>query len=54
MLRYNFSMSEVSNSSSKKLNIYVKKSVNALPKVVGFLRVLQFSTTGDVGRVGWD
>jgi hypothetical protein len=31
-----------------------KESVNALPKVVGFLRVLQFPPTGNVDRVGWD
>ena len=29
-----------------------KESVNALPKVVGFLRVLQFPLTGKVDRVG--
>jgi hypothetical protein len=29
-----------------------EKSVNALPKVVGFLRVLQFPPTGKVDRVG--
>jgi hypothetical protein len=28
--------------------------VNALPVVVGFLRVLQFPPTGNVDRVGWD
>ncbi len=27
--------------------------VSALPKVVGFLRVLQFPHTGNVDRVGW-
>ena len=31
-----------------------KESVNALPKVLGFLRVLQFPPTGNVDRVGWD
>ena len=31
-----------------------KESVNALPKVVGFLRVLRFPPTGNVDRVGWD
>jgi hypothetical protein len=29
-----------------------KKSVNALPKIVGFLRVLRFPPTGNVDRVG--
>ena len=29
-----------------------EESVNALPKVVGFLRVLQFPPTGEVDRVG--
>ena len=28
----------------------MKKSVNTLPKVVGFLRVPQFPPTGQVGR----
>jgi hypothetical protein len=32
---------------------YVKKSVNTLPKVVGFFRVLRFRPTGNVDRVGW-
>jgi hypothetical protein len=31
-----------------------KELVNALPKVVGFLRVLRFPSTGNVDRVGWD
>jgi hypothetical protein len=31
-----------------------KESVNALPKVVGFLRVLRFPPTGKVDRVGQD
>jgi hypothetical protein len=31
-----------------------KESVNALPKVVGILRVLRFPPTGNVDRVGWD
>jgi hypothetical protein len=31
-----------------------KESVNALPKVVGFPRVLRFPPTGNVDRVGWD
>jgi hypothetical protein len=31
-----------------------KESVNALPKVVGFLRELRFPPTGNVDRVGWD
>ena len=31
-----------------------KESVNALPKLVGFLRVLRFPPTGNVDRVGWD
>jgi hypothetical protein len=30
-----------------------KESVNALPKVVGFLRVLRFPPTGKVDRVGF-
>jgi hypothetical protein len=30
------------------------ESVNALPKVVGFLRVFWFPPTGNVDRVGWD
>jgi hypothetical protein len=29
-----------------------EESVNALPKVVGFLRVLRFPPTGNVDRVG--
>ena len=29
-----------------------EESVNALPKVVGFLRVLRFPPTGKVDRVG--
>jgi hypothetical protein len=33
---------------------HVKRvKVNALPKVVGFLRVLRFPPTGKVDRVGW-
>jgi hypothetical protein len=31
-----------------------KESVDALLKVVGFLRVLRFPPTGKVDRVGWD
>ncbi len=31
-----------------------KESVNALPKVVGSLRVLRFPPTGNVDRVGWN
>jgi hypothetical protein len=31
-----------------------KESVNVLPKVVGYLRVLRFPPTGNVDRVGWD
>ena len=30
-----------------------KESVNALPKVVGFLRVLLFPPRGNVGTMGW-
>ena len=30
-----------------------KELVNALPKVVGFLRVLRFPPTGNVDWVGW-
>ena len=38
-----------------KLGINMRKeSANALPKVVGFLRVLQFPPTGNADRVGWD
>jgi hypothetical protein len=31
-----------------------KESVNALPKVVSFLRLLWFLPTGNVDRVSWD
>ena len=31
-----------------------KESVNALLKVVGFLRVLRFPPTGNVDRMGWE
>jgi hypothetical protein len=30
-----------------------KESIKALPKVARFLRVLRFSPTGHVDRVGW-
>ena len=33
--------------------LYVKRVVNALPKVVGFLRVFRFPPTENVDRVGW-
>jgi hypothetical protein len=31
-----------------------EESVNALPKFVGFLRVLRFPPTGKVDRADWD
>ena len=41
-------------ASLRSRDIHVKESVNALPKVVGFLLVLRFLPTGNVDRVGWD
>jgi hypothetical protein len=37
-----------------RMTLLWKESFNALPKVVRFLRVLRFSPTGNVDRVGWD
>ena len=36
------------------LSIYLKESVNAPPKVVGFLQVLPFPSTGNDDKGGWD
>jgi hypothetical protein len=36
------------------MTLFWKDDVNALLKVVGFLRVLRFPPTGNVDRVGWD
>jgi hypothetical protein len=33
---------------------HVKDLANALPKVVGFLRVLRFPPMGNVDRIGWN
>ena len=35
------------------MTLMLKELVKALPKVVGFLRVLQFPPTDDVERVYW-
>jgi hypothetical protein len=45
--------SEAAGSSRLEPSPHVKRvKVNALPKVVGFLRVLRFPPTGKVDRVG--
>ena len=47
--------SEIVASILATHDTYIRKeSVNALPKVVGFRRVLWFSNTGNIDRVGWD
>jgi hypothetical protein len=42
------------DSRCEFMTLVRKESVNALPKVLGFLQVLQFPLTGNVDRVGWD
>jgi hypothetical protein len=47
------SLSENFLNATRKPSPRVKRvKVNALPKVVGFLRVLRFPPTGKVDRVG--
>jgi hypothetical protein len=43
-----------SSVSALLMTLMWKELVNALAKVVGFLRVLRFPPTGNVDRVGWD
>jgi hypothetical protein len=53
-LQFQKANSELILADSGLTTLMWEEFVNALPKVVGSLRVLRFPPTGNVNRVGWD
>jgi hypothetical protein len=53
-LQFQKANSELILADSGLVTLMWEELVNALPKVVGSLRVLRFPPTGNVNRVGWD